>query len=175
MKLNVAFAQEELTIKEATESSGLGTTKKSVDYTLPYHGILPDNPLYFLKAARDRIVDFLISDPLKKADFYLLAADKRLNAGVSLFRKKDKHSLAESTVSKGENYFEKAVSKTKEAKKQGMDIKDIASRLLTSSKKHQEIIRDLEENVDSKTKESLKSLLKRVKNFEKQASKLTSK
>jgi len=167
--MNVAFAQEELTFKEATESSEPSIIRKSVEYSLPYAGLLPDSPLYFLKVSRDAIVGFLISSPLKKADFYLLQADKRLNAGVYLLQtKKNKQSLAESTISKGENYFEKAVSKTQDAKKQGMDIKDIASRLYTASKKHQEVIRDLEKNVDLKTKASLKSLLERVKNFEKQ-------
>lgn len=175
MKLNVAFAQEELAIKEATESSET-LKKKAVDYQLPYPGLLPDSPLYFLKAARDRIVDFLISDPLKKADFYLLQADKRLNSGVYFFKiGKSKYNLAESAISKGENYFGKAIAKAREAKGQGMDIADISRRLLDASKKHQEVLMDLEKNADSKIKGSLKSLLKRVDGFEKEAASLTQK
>lgn len=171
---DMALAQEELAIKEATESSETTQAKKAVDYQLPYPGLLPDNPLYFLKAIRDRIVDFLISDPLKKADFYLLAADKRLNSSAYLFKiGKSKHNLAESTISKGANYFEKAIAKAKEAKGQGMDIADISRRLLDASKKHQEVLRGLEKNADSKIKESLKSLLKRVAGFEKEAASLT--
>jgi len=170
--MNVAFAQE-LSIKEATGSSAVQEKEKRVEYQLPYPGLLPDSPLYFAKVIRDRIIDFLISDSLKKADFYLLQADKRLNAGVYLFKiGKEKYSLAESTISKGENYFEKALAKAKDAGKQGMDIDDIASRLLTSSKKHQEVIKMLEKNADSKTKQSLRSLLKRVNDFEKQAKSL---
>lgn len=169
---NVAYSQE-LSIKEATESSNVKSEDKKVEYQLPYPGLLPDNPLYFLKALRDAVIDFLISDSLKKADFYLLQADKRLNAGVYLFKiGKEKYSLAESTISKGENYFEKALAKAKDTGKQGMDIDDIASRLLTSSKKHQEVIKMLEKNADSKTKQSLRPLLKRVNDFEKQAKSL---
>lgn len=175
-----SFAQEELTIKEATDSPELSSINKNinkrVEYQLPYPGLLPDSPLYFVKVLRDAIVGFLISSPLKKADFYLLQADKRLSAGVYLFKLgKSKYNLAESTMSKGANYFEKAISKAREAKKQGMDIGDIASRLLTSSKKHQEVIKDLAVNAGSKTKESLSPLLKRVKNFEKQAESLIAK
>src|SRR3989344_5431146 len=59
--------------------------KKSVEYNLPYPGLLPDSPFYSLKSLRDKIVSFLISSPLKKAEFNLLQADKRLNAGLYLF------------------------------------------------------------------------------------------
>lgn len=175
-KADLAFAQEEgLSIKEATVS-GDAKTAKSVEYELPYPGILPDNPLYFLKAIRDRLITLVIADPLKMADFSLLQADKRLNAGVYLIKKdKDKYQLAESTVSKGENYFEKAIEKTKEAKRQGKDIKDMSRRLFNASKKHQEVILDLTKNADSRTKGSLNALLKRVVDFEKQAKTLMSK
>src|SRR5260370_38981843 len=73
--------------KTATDSS-------KMDYQLPYPGILPDNPLYELNALRDRIYGFLISDPLKKSEFDLLQADKRLAVGISLFNK-GKKELAE--------------------------------------------------------------------------------
>ena len=77
-----------------------------IDYPLPYPGILPDNPLYLMKALRDRVVSIVISDPLKKAQFDLLMADVRLNAAQYLFAKgEEKYSLAETTISKGENYF----------------------------------------------------------------------
>jgi len=166
-------SSQELSIKEATESSIVDNAEKRVEYQLPYPGLLPDSPLYFLKALRDAIVDFLISDPLKKADFYLLAADKRLNAGAYLVKNKNKYELAESAISKGENYFEKAITKAKEAKKQGMDIGGIRSRLLLSSQKHQEIINDLMENADSKTKGKFSALFKRAEKYEKEVNLLT--
>src|ERR1700704_2037322 len=43
-------------------------TSQTVDYTLPYPGLLPDSPLYFLKTFRDRLISFFISSPIKKAD-----------------------------------------------------------------------------------------------------------
>src|ERR1035437_474186 len=65
---------------------------RDVQYDLPYTGILPDNPLYFLKALRDNILNSLITDPLKKARFDLLMADKRLGGAVDLINK-DKDDL----------------------------------------------------------------------------------
>ncbi len=159
-----------MVLKEATGSS---ETSKTIEYELPYPGILPDNPLYFLKMIRDRIIGFLISDPLKKAEFDLLQADKRLNSGIFLFKKgKEKYSLALSTVSKGENYFEEAIAKAGEAKKQGMDTNDIVRRLSDSSYKHQEVLRYLRQKAPKDLKESFMSLENRVEDLKKQVESL---
>src|SRR5438105_4293482 len=64
------------------------TPTQMPDYKLPYPGILPDNPLYFIKTARDRLVGFLISDPVRKAEFDVLQADKRIGMGELLVSKK---------------------------------------------------------------------------------------
>src|SRR3989344_6985739 len=79
------YAQTELPSSEEYDYGVTATdsaTDQVEEYTLPYPGILPDNLLYPIKVFRDRIVSFLISDPLKKAEFNLLQADKRLQAGV---------------------------------------------------------------------------------------------
>jgi hypothetical protein len=60
--------------KEATGSASI----ENVEYYLPYPGLLPDNPLYYLKAIRENIQKFFISDPLRKAQFDLLQANKTL-------------------------------------------------------------------------------------------------
>ena len=142
MKLNVAFAQE------VSPASPAGGPTPPVDYQLPYPGLMPDNPLYFLKAARDKIAGFLISDPLKKAGFDLLLADKRLNGALYLFNKK-KIKLAQTSASKAENYFGLAIEKAKEAKKEGRDTADLLRRLKESSKKHQEVLQKLGETSEA--------------------------
>src|SRR5260221_7243175 len=76
----VAFAQELMVSPTATSSP----TPTVVQYDLPYPGILPDNPLYTLKVIRDEVVSFFISDPLKKASFDILQADKRIGASLYL-------------------------------------------------------------------------------------------
>ena len=168
LSLRSSFAQEELILKEATGSSETVSRNKDIEYTLPYPGLLPDSPLYFLKTARDKIVSFLISDPLKKAEFNLLAADKRLNSGIFLFNKgKEKYKLAISTVSKGENYFEDAIAKAGEAKKKGLDTNDILRRLSDSAYKHQEVIKSFEKTAGQDFKKETVILLKRTENFKK--------
>lgn len=153
-----SFAQE----KEPTP-----TPKEKVDYQLPYPGLLPDSSIYSLRMLRDKIVSFLISDPLKKAEFNLLQADKRLNAGIYLFNK-GKVDLAVSTVSKAENYFESAVQKAKEAKNQGMDTKQISTQLMNSVKKHQEELDALSKKSKDNFREDFLRELRRSKDFEKE-------
>ncbi len=118
----------------------------SLDYQLPYPGLLPDNPLYSLKTFRDKIISFLISDPAKKAEFNLLQADKRLNAGFYLFNKQQgKEQLVVSTISKGVNYLEQAIKDEKEASKKGIDLGDLPRRIELSVMKHQQIVKSLRE------------------------------
>ena len=153
-----SFAQE-----NSTSSS-----KKTIEYALPYPGLLPDSPLYILKAIRDRIVEILISDPIKKANFDLLAADKRLNEGVSLFNKGEKkYALAESTISKGENYFEQGISAIERAKKQGIVTLDVSQRFHLASLKHMEIIKGLINESRGEIKNRLQLEEKRMEEFEK--------
>lgn len=132
------------------------------DYTLPYPGLLPDSPVYFLKIIRDRIVVFLTSDPLKKAEFNFLTSNKRLAAGIALFERK-KFTLSESTLSKGENYFEDAISELKSAKQAGMNIDSMLLNLSQASQKHILVITDLEKRSPKETKKMFLELLKRAK------------
>ncbi len=114
-----------------------------IDYALPYPGILPDNPLYFLKALRDRILDFLIVDSAKKAEFYVLQADKRLGMGVVLFEQR-KTQLAQETVSKGEKYLVQAQSFAMAYKSSGKVVPGyLLDRLTKSAAKHEEVIKEL--------------------------------
>lgn len=139
-----------------------------VDYQLAYHGLLPDNKLYFLKVLRDRLIDFLISDPLKKAEFYLLQADKHATSAVALFVK-GKQELAETTISKGENYLEAGIVKLSEAKKQGADIKNLTETYSVSLQKHKELVTGLiAQSLGGDVKRKLEHALTRLDNFEKQ-------
>lgn len=161
---NAVFAQE-----QEVEGEAISPTPTPVKYDLPYPGLLPDSPLYFLKTARDRIINFLIADPLKKAEFYLLQADKRLQTGVYLIKKNQgKEDLAESTISKGENYFEQAIREAEKAKKQGRDTIPILERLSLAAKKHKEVLKELETKSPQDVKRSITLLRERTANFEKQ-------
>lgn len=166
----VVVAQEKI----ATDEAMLSPTPTPVEYQLPYPGLLPDSPLYFLKIFRDRLIDFLVADPLKKAELNLLNADKRLVAGEMLFAK-GKKDLAESTISKGENYFESGIVKLQEAKKQGMDIAGLAQKFSISVKKHKQIVQSLTQKATGETKKKLQDTDKRILEFEKQVNALSPK
>lgn len=164
---SAVFAQE-----QDVEGAAISPTPTPIKYELPYPGLLPDSPLYFLKTARDRLINFLIADPLKKAEFNLLQADKRLQAGVYLFKKQGKQRLAESTISKGENYFEQAIREVEKAKNQGRDTVSILEKLSLAAKKHQEVLEELENKSPADVKGSIVLLRERAVNFEKQVNSL---
>ncbi|MDO8460651.1 MAG: DUF5667 domain-containing protein, partial [Nanoarchaeota archaeon] len=146
------YAQYETTpaksIPIPTGSLTTSPTPAVIDYQLPYPGILPGSPLYSLKMVRDRLLELFISDSLKKSNFYLLQADKRLGSSLMLFEKGDK-KLAETTLSKGQKYLEKALDKAMEAKKSTKDVGDIFARIKNSATKQRQEI----ESLNKKSKE----------------------
>jgi len=116
----------------------------SIDYTLPYPGILPDNPLYMIKTIRDRIVTFFISDPLKKSAFFLLQSDKRIEASWYLLKKDPRNDdLALSTLSKSTNYLEMAIQQVRVAKDAGEDTNALTKKLLDATVKHTLVIQEM--------------------------------
>jgi hypothetical protein len=145
--------------------SATPSSNTEVNYELPYPGLLPDNPLYLLRVIRDGVVGLLISDPLKKAEFDLLQADKRLNAGIYLVNKR-KISLAFSTVSKAENYFSQALDKIEEAKRQKEAVSDLKGRMKNAAKKHEQELRILAEKTNGNFRESFQKELIKVVGFE---------
>lgn len=146
------FAQEE---KKATPAGSA-----EIEYTLPYPGILPGHPLYFLKMARDRVLGWFITDPLKKAEYNLLMADKRLNSGLFLLEK-GQTTLAESTFSKGEKYLEKALDEAQKAKAAGHDTTALMSRLSLATLKHQEVLSEVLEKVPEPAKAGIREALEK--------------
>ncbi len=152
----------------AQENSSSDSAQTSVDYILPYPGLLPDSPFYFLRATRDRVISFLITEPLKKAEFDLLQADKMLSAGIYLGDKK-KYELAVTSISKGENYFESAIAQAVQARKEGKPVGDIAAQLYNSARKHQEVLKELETKTSGSLRASFVEEEKRAAVFEKKA------
>lgn len=167
---NTSFAADEVLGKSSTSAE-----KQTVDYELAYPGILPDHPFYVVKVIRDAITRFFISDSFKKAEFDLLQADKRLNAGYYLFLKgENQEKKAIETISKGENYFDNAIKEAVEAEKGGIDINGFWEKMFLSTKKHQEILNELMKKVSKENSVNLQNELKRVQNFEELVNKLKS-
>lgn len=146
------------------------------DYALPYPGLLPDSPLYFVKAFRDGVVRFFISDLKQKATFDLLQADKRLAAALTLSQQNHfQEDLVIQTISKGENYFSYAIGETKAAKLQGEEVNGLLDQLRDSSFKHEQVIEGTLPKISSSKKQNLERELERVKDFEKMVTSIRSK
>lgn len=128
---------------------------KRVDYTLPYHGILPDHPVYFLKNIRDKFLVFFTRDPFSKAELFILLSDKRAGMAQALAGK-GKWKLAAQTIYKGEEYFEKIPGLITQSKKQGVSPEgDFIIRTNLANEKHREIIEDLSKKAPQGEREYL--------------------
>lgn len=114
-----------------------------IDYYLPAPGpILPDHPLWKIKALRDRLWLIITTDRDKKADLYLLFGDKRLAAAKILYEK-GMFNLGFSTLSKGELYLKQASEEEDNLRKRGVDTVDLATRIVKASYKHRQIIKQI--------------------------------
>src|SRR3990167_4511171 len=158
----------------AKDQTPTPTPPVKIEYQLPYPGLLPGSPLYPLKKLRDKIIEVLTTDPLKKAEFYLLQSDKNLETGVMLVNRGD-GKTAESTISKGENYFEQAISKIISAKEEQANVDEVLGRMQLSSMKHQEVIKDLMNKTKGEIKSGVRKSLKRSQDFEKRLDELSPK
>lgn len=150
----------------STPSSTIQAQEKT-EYQLPYPGLLPTSPLYVVKTARDRVISFLISDPLRKSEFYLLQADKRMSAGYSLFKENAEEKHITSVISKSGKYLEKSLESAREAKKRGEDPSFILEKLSLASKKHAEVLLELENKSKGSLKQSLSDSRKKILELEK--------
>lgn len=149
-------------LEDVTPTASPSPQVAKVNYDLPYPGMLPDNPLYFLKGIRDKIIEILISDPVKKGEFYLLSSDKRLNSGYYLIEK-GKDEMGVLYISKSNNYMHMAVA---ELQKSGTRGKDMFSTLKTSIKKHEEVMQNSLKKVDKKYTTELTNEIERLKQIE---------
>jgi len=123
-----------------------------VSYTLPFAGVvLPDSPLWFLKAIRDKIWFKVTSSPIRRAELALMFSDKRLAASKILFEKGNSN-LGVSTLVKGEKYLEIALEQEKIARARGEDTSAFLLKIATSSLKHREIIDSLMRYVPDEAK-----------------------
>lgn len=146
--------------------------EKKPEYLLPFPGILPDHPLYFLKQIRDGIMDRLIVDPLRKAEFHILQADKRLAMGKMLVEQ-GKGKLAETTISKGGKYMERAVSALTAFKSTGRPVPaSIIDKLTRSMEKHVQVLDELIAKTSGPEKAGLTGSLEFIKKLQGEAEKL---
>lgn len=120
-------------------SQTITVNPNKVVYNLPYPGLLPDSPLFFIKEIRDKILEWSTRDNLKKAELYLLLSDKKVAMAQSLAQKgKDKQALT--IFYEAEQKFRKIPRLIETSKKQGVNsTADFIQRVKLSNAKHQEV------------------------------------
>lgn len=156
-------------------STGPEQVSATIDDSLPYPGLLPGHPFYLLKTSRDIISGFLISDPLKKAEFDLLQANKRVEASYLLLEKDTANiDISVTTFSKALNYFEDATIKADEAKSQGIENCDFLKQLSSTIKIYQLKLHAIEQISGKEYKKYAKEK-KRIDDFDKKVKELSTK
>lgn len=151
-------------IEISTTSGDVEAEEEPVNYTLPYPGMLPDHPLYFLKSVRDSIIGVLISDPIKKAEFYLLAADKQI-ASAQTLADSEKDELAQKSIKNAKNNISLALLEIQKAKQQKKDYIPLRDRIKAASIKHAEVLENIDRvtgDTSQKTVDEYRSYLEKV-------------
>lgn len=137
-----AFSQAPNTKAFSQLVAGATSSVVTIEYELAHPGILPDHFLWPLKAARDQVWLFLTMDSLKRGEFLLLLADKRVSAAKNLM-KEEKSGLAVSSSIKAERYLEQAVAQERVARKNGQDTSRFLDKLVPATLKHREVLEEL--------------------------------
>lgn len=141
--LRTASVKYEFSMPASGSPPVLGEETVEIDYFLAYPGrVLPDHPLWPLKALRDRIWLFITTNPSRSAELKLLFADKRVTMSKILFEK-GKPEVGFSTLTKAEKYLEEAVNQEKENRQKGIDTSELLSRLAQASLKHAQVMEEI--------------------------------
>lgn len=123
-------------------SIGQAVFASGVEYSLPYPGILPDSPIWPVKAFRERLDLYFTFDPLEKAQKTLFLADKRISAAKKLFEKGD-ISRSVATAAKAEKYLEAALIKSRDADVRGKDASGFFETLFKASLTHRQVLEEM--------------------------------
>ena len=132
---------------------------EEIEYPLPYPGsVLPDHILWPTKALRDWAWIFVNRDPVRRAELYLLFADKRILMAQRLI-KNGNANLGVPTALKAEQYLESAYKEQEAASKKGVNTGDFLEKLASASLKHMEIIRQSMDNSPEDAKPGLNQIM----------------
>ncbi|MBI4059178.1 hypothetical protein HY404_02975 [Candidatus Microgenomates bacterium] len=129
-----------------------------VEYYLAYPGILPDHFLWPAKNLRDNLWLFLTTDPLKKAELYLVLADKRLGAALAL-ADGGKENLAAPTAIEAEKYLQQAVEKETIARQKRADTGQLLDKLAIATLKHRQVLEEIYSQVDEGERSDIASAI----------------
>lgn len=149
-------------------SQSITLSEKKVIYDLPYAGMLPDNPLYILKQARDTVLEFVTRDQIKKAEMMLLSSDKKINMAIQLSAK-GKSKLMIETLTASEKQSLRIPKIVSQSKKQGVSPGEgFVYRLKLSNVKHRQVEEDLIKDMPQGQEQDMNSVLELNNQIKKQ-------
>jgi hypothetical protein len=130
-----------------------------VNYELPYPGILPGNPLYSVKSARDSLMQWMTRDNIKKAQLRLQISDKQVRGAQMLLKDKD-YDRAEQILMESEDIFDKALEDALNAKEQGASpTSEFRQKMHDSNLKHKQVISDILKSIPQEERDGFKKSL----------------
>lgn len=151
----VVFSQKTDTVRAQVDVKG-----ESVEYTLPFAGVLPDNPLYSLKIVRDNFWLFFTRDNIKKAEVLLLFSDRKTAATQMLFEK-GKWDMGIDTMREAEQNFERMVDMIVLSKNQGVSPDEaLVLKMKLSNTKHRQVIEQLLIAAPQGSRKALEDIMK---------------
>lgn len=112
-------------------------------YVLPYPGLMPGNKLYRVKQVLDKIVQVWSFGSFSRHKYELNLADKKLVEAKILFEYQQ-YPLAIKTLEDSNIHFQQAGKFLEQAKKEGKDIVQKKIVYKSAAKKHEEILKTLE-------------------------------
>ena len=134
-----ATSEGELDSQENNEESVV--SEDEVDYYLPYPGILPDHPFYFLKMLRDKVKLLFTTNKQVQVELMLLFADKRIGAAEALVDG-GKIELGLETAIKAEGYLQRVVETLNE-----LDDESWWEKTYLAAQKHKEVLDQIREKL----------------------------
>jgi len=159
-------------LPSAKNSYALTLTQEKIIYDLPFPGLLPDHPLYFVKVVRDRMLEIGTRPPMQRAELYFLLSDKRVAMSIAL-AEKGKDTLAVTTLSKAEKYFLKIPDLIIESEKQGVGpALGFVDKLKQSNLKHREVAETLLKELPLGQVEAMNEIINMNTQVKKQLEKL---
>lgn len=140
--LNLESSDSAIPALSQHEQTGGVTSLPVSDYYLPYPGILPDHPLYWVKMVRDRVQLWLTRDEEARFERLLLYADKRIYA-AKVLAEGNQPELAVSTATKAEKYLDQVAVAYFRMAESGKDVRADGVRLERAQRKHYEVLKTI--------------------------------
>jgi len=136
-------------------------TNNTVDYDLPFSGMLPDNPFYIIKKARDHMYIFFTRDHIKKSELLLKVSDKKVSMAEQL-AEKEKWDLVVETLEDSQDDCDQMLFSMETSQKIGTSPSpELVVIAQTSNQKREEVMEQLLLDAPEKYQSPIEDIIKK--------------